>query len=267
MRPVARAVLLLIAGLGMAGAGVYSLVMEYVFHLGASRTFECSDWLDSPDVRWLELRGCTLDTSQIILESDLGDMEALETRVEGLSTHIYERPPRWVAAWVPIRDDADRSNLVRAAYRIESTDVLKFINTLDQAPASKRAEMWADPVPLRRIVKPGVLIGRSEKSTNDALLRAWGSMATPSLLIVIAGEAPESKAGLVGILSLVLGATLVFIGARLFANASGGPLGGSSASHTITSVNVSDVKMEIGGLEELRAEERAARRSQADDDR
>lgn len=263
-----RAVSLLVLGLGFAGFGAYSLVMEYVFHLGQPGKMQCQDFLNAPDPMWVELQNCTLDTHQMVLESDTGEMEALASRVEGLSTHIYERPPRWIAAWVPIRDDMDRSNMVRAAYRLESTDVLKFVNALDQATPTRRAQMWSDPVPLRRVVKPGVLFGKAQKATGDALLHAWGSLATPSLIVLIPGDAPESKTGMVGMLAVILGASIIFVGMRLFSNATGGgPLGAVTAAQHITGLNVSDVKVELGALEALREEERAARRSRRDDER
>ncbi|MGV3623751.1 MAG: hypothetical protein ACO1OB_23235 [Archangium sp.] len=257
----------MLLGLCLAGFGAYSLVMEYVFHVGHPAKLACSDWLDAPDTMWLELHNCTLDTHQVILESETGEMEALVSRVDGLSSHMYAKPPRWVAAWAPIRDEVDRSNMVRAVYRIESSDLIAFVNALEAAPVSKRADMWTDPAPLRRVVKPGVLFGKAERASGDALQHAWGSLSTPSMLTVRPGDPPESKAGLVGTLALVLGAAFIFVGARLFANSSGGPLGPTTAAQTITGVNVSDVKVELGALEELRAEERAARRSRAEDDR
>lgn len=262
-----RAALTIVLGLGLAGFGIYSFIAAYVFQVDRPLRAECFDWLDKPGPRWVELRNCTLDTQQMVLENEQGELEALVTRVDGRSTHLYDKPPVWVAAWAPVRDDMSRSGLVRAAVRLESADLIKWLNALDRAPKTQREAMWNDPAPLRRVIKPGVLLGRAEKPPTDALQKTWGSLAASSLLIVTPGVPPETQAPVLGILALVIGGAMLFVGARLAVGASGGPLGVVTAEQMITNVNVSDVRVELGALEQLRAEEREARRSAERDDR
>ncbi len=262
-----RLVITSLVALGLIGFCVYGVLSTYLFKPDAPLHGYCEDWLNRPGPRWLELRNCTLDTHQLVLESEQGDLEPLMGRLEGLSTRIYDTPPTWVAAWAPVRDERNRSSLVRAAFRLDSVDLMNWLNALDRAPQLKREQMWADPVQLMRVVKPGLLQGRAEKPTTDALQKSWGSLATPALLIITPGVAPKTPAPVLAVFAGLAGVALLFWSMRKLSGATGGPLGAPTAEQELTALNVSDVKVEIGALEELRAEERANRRASRDEDR
>lgn len=262
-----RLVITSLVALVLIGFCVYAVLTAYIFRPDAPLNGYCDQWLPRPTVRWLELRNCTLDTNQLVLESEHGDLEPLAGRLEGLSTRLYETPPTWVAAWAPVRDDLNRSGLVRAAFRLDSEDLMKWLNALDRAPQLTQEQMWADPAPLRRVVRPGVLQGHAEKPTTDALQKSWGSLASPALLTVTPGEPPKTQVPVLAIFGGIVGVYLLLLSMRKLSGASGGPLGEPTAEQAITALNVSDVKIEIGALEELRAEERAQRRSSRHDDR
>jgi hypothetical protein len=212
-------------------------------------------WLEQPTPRWVELDGCVLDTPQTLVETETGELESLASRADGLSTHLFAKPPKWVAAWIPIRDDAGRANVVRAVYRTESTDLMRWINMMDAAPDARRQEMWADQGVLRRIAKPGVLIGTAAKPQTEAIRKTWGSMASATLLVVTPGEAPALEFPTLAFAIALVGLALVVAGMRRGTGANTQ----QSAEQMLTAINTNDVKVELGALEAVRDEERRRR--------
>ena len=253
---MSRAALFLIVGCTLMGISGYLLLAKFLWRSDGPFSGECRVWLDQPTARWVELEGCVLDTPQTLVEAETGELEVLASRADGLSTHLFEKPPRWVAAWVPIRDDLKRANVVRAVYRTDSADLMKWVNQLDAAPEAKRRELWADQAPLRRIAKPGVLKGTAAKPETDLLRKTWGSMGSAAMLVVTPGEPPPMEipvfAMLLGVAGLALAATGLKKGT--------GEHHTQSAEQMLTSINTSDVKVELGALESLREEERRERR-------
>lgn len=262
-----RAAILVVVSLAVLGFGLYSVLTTWFFRSDRPARLLCEDWLAQPVSRWVELRGCRLDSEQLVLESEGGELESLAGRLKDVSTHVYATPPTWVAAWVPVHDGFGRTPIVHAAYRIESADLMKWLNALDRAEPGKREQLWADPVPLRRLVMPRVLIGRAEKAADDELRKVLGGPPSATLMLVTAGLPPEPEPPFFGLFCIIGGVALMFAAARNLGSSTSGPLGEQSAEQLITNVNVSDVKVELGALEQLREEERAARRSKRDADR
>ncbi len=242
----------------LLGFCVYSVVTTWVYPKDRPLKAHCDNWLEQPSQRWVALTGCVLDVDLVILESAQGDFERLSDRRQGLGMKPYPDPPTWVAAWMPVRTEWTGGGLARAAYRMESKDLLKWINTLERADERGKERMWADPVALRRLSRPGVLPGRAEKPTGEGLQKAFGTAASANLLVVYAGEPPPPTAPVPGLL-----AGLVGLGMLGYLVRRRGP-DEATAEQQITQVNVSDVKLEIGALEELRAEERRERNRKLD---
>lgn len=253
---MSRFVVVAILSLCLLGFCAYSVVTTWVYPANASLKTHCDNWLERPVARWVSLKQCVLDTDLVMLESDQGDYETLVDRKNGLSKKPYPMPPNWVAMWIPIRSEQMGSGLVRAVYRLESKDALKWINKLERADDPEKERMWADAAPIRRLSRPGVLPGKADKPTGGALQQALGAAASNNLLVVVAGDPPPTEPPAFGILAGLLG--LVGLG---YATRKRSPLGDATAEQQITQVNVSDVKLEIGALEELRREERSKRRN------
>ncbi len=239
----------------LLGYATYAAFTTWVIPSNAALKGRCDSWLEKPQAQWIALKGCVLDVDLVILESEEGDFETLQNRNEGISSKPYPVPPNWVAVWIPIRTEFKSASLVRAAYRLDSKDALKWVNEFERADEKKKEKMWADPAPIRRLSRPGVLPGKAEKPSNEAIVKTFGPRASANLLAVIAGDPPPMDPPVVGILSGILG--LVALGYVLRRRPAGDDL---TAEQLITNVNVSDVKLEIGALEQLRLEEEEERR-------
>jgi hypothetical protein len=253
---VPRLIVAAISSFVALGFCAYSVATTWVYPANALWKGGCDDWLDRPATEWVSLRGCVLDVDLVVLESDQGDFETLANRQQGLSMKPYGEPQNWVAVWIPVRTPFTGSGLVRAAYRIESADVLKWVNELERGDDRKKERMWADRSTIRRLSRPGVLTGKADKPGTEGVQKAFGAAASANLLAVTAGDPPPVKAPAAGIFSGLLG--LVLLGFLVRRRA----LEPASAEQQITSLNVSDVKLEIGALEELRREERGNRSNQ-----
>jgi len=251
---VARPIFAAVLGLSLLGLFSYSAITTWVYPSNAALQGQCEAWLERPVARWVSLKKCTLDVEMTVLESDQGDYETLSDRKEGLSRKLYAMPPNWVALWVPIRTESTGTGLVRAVYRLESKDALQWVNKFERANDREKDRMWADPAPIRRLSRPGVLPGKADKPTDEAMQQAFASAASANLLSVIAGSPPPLEPPTLGILAGLLG--LVSLGYAVRKRAPE-----PTAEQQITALNVSDVKLEIGALEALRNEERENRRN------
>lgn len=243
-----------LSALLLLGYAAYSVLTTWVYPRNAPLKGRCDAWLDSPQARWIMLSNCVLDVNLLVLESAEGDFETLANRKEGLSSRPYPAPPNWVAAWIPITSEwTGSSGLVRAAYRLESQDALKWLNDFERADERKKEKMWADPVPIRRLSRPGVLPGKADKPATESLMKVFGPRASPNLMAVIAGDPPPLDPPYLGIFAGLIG-----FGVLAYASRKRGD--DLTAEQLITNLNVSDVKVELGALEELRREERASKR-------
>ena len=249
-----RLVLAAISTFLSLGFCAYSVITTWVLPTNTLLNAPCDDWLERPSARWVSLSGCVLDVDLVIVESAEGDFEKLSNRQKGLSMKPYPEPPTWVAAWLPVRTEWTGGGPVRAAYRLASKDLLEWINTLERADEREKERMWDDRAALRRLSRPGVLPGLAEKPTNEGLQKAFGQAGSPNLLAVYAGAPPPASVPALGILAGLTG--LGLLGFLVRRRGVDGP----TAEQQITKVNVSDVKLEIGALEELRAEERRNRK-------
>lgn len=258
---MARLVLAGVLSLVLLGFCAWSLVTTWVIRPDAPLNAACDLWLSQPEPRWVVLKGCVLDVDLVIVESDQGDFETLSNRQQGLSLKPYSSPPQWVAAWFPVRTEWQGSGLVRAAYRSESQDLLKWINTLERADERQKQRMWEDPVLLRRHSRPGVLPGRAGKPESESLQKAFGSAAQASLLAIVPGTPPPTTVPAEGIFAGLAGLAMLAWVMRAATRNSPQEL---TAEQALAQLNTRDVKVEIGALEELRAEERRQRRRKPD---
>ena len=254
-----RLVLAAISSFILLGFSAYSVATTWVYPKDAPYRGGCDDWFEKPAPSWVSLKGCVLDVDLVILESAQGDYEKLADRKNGLSHKPYAAPPHWVAVWIPVRTQWTGKGLVRAAYRLDSQDVVKWVNTFELADEREKERLWADPAPIRRLSRPGVLPGKAMKPPDEAVQKAFGAAASANLLAVIAGDPPPPSTPGAGILAGMLG--LVMLGYFIKTAGRSSHLDDVSAAQQITGLNVSDVKLEIGGLAELRAEERGKKRN------
>ena len=141
---------------------------------------------------------------------------------------------------------------------------MKWVNALERADEREKERMWADPVLLRRLSRPGLLPGHAERPATEDLQKAFGNAASGGMLAVIAGPAPVPTMPAQGILAGLAGFFLLALAARSATRTTAGHLYEASAEQTMTQANVSDVKLEIGALEELRREERKPRNRKID---
>ncbi len=252
-----RFVLAAVSSLSLLGFCVYSVVTTWVYPKNLPFKGDCDSWLENPTPRWVALKGCVLDVDLVILESDQGDFEKLSNRQQGLSLKPYPVSPQWIAAWIPIRTEWMGTGPAKALYRLESQDLMKWVNKLERADDREKERMWVDPLPVRRLSKPGLLTGKAGKPSTEGLQKALGTAGSVNLLAVIEGELPPVTTPVPGLLAGLLGLlTLVFVARRAGRHTTDA----LTAEQQITRVNLSDVKLEIGALEELREEERGKRR-------
>lgn len=218
-------------------------------------TATCEDFLARPTESWVSLRRCALDMDSLVLESEAGDFETLDHRHKGLSSKPYASPPKWVRAWAPVGAEDGRRSVARLAWRVDSADLLRWVNAFDRADERGKQRMWDDPVLLRRMARPALLEGRADRASAEFVLNAFGTTAVPSLLLLTPGTPPkQSLAGpLVGA-GLVL--VIAFVALRLTRK----PELSATAEAELANVNLSGVEVELGALEQLRKEERAARK-------
>ena len=119
-------------------------------------------------------------------------------------------------------------------------------------------------MPLRRLSRPGVLPGRADKPGTESLQKAFGPAAAASLLVVIPGTPPPPTPPTLGIVAGLAGLVLLWVVGRRATRANSAHLNEPTAAQEFTAMNVSDVKLEIGALAELRAEERKQRQRKPD---
>ncbi len=244
-----------ILSLGLMGFGLFSVLSAQGLQ---DRVLDarCETFLGQPAPGWVSLKGCLLDMESLVLESEAGDFETLENRRQGLS----QKPlvdPKWVVAWAPLRPELGRQGVIRAVYRVDSADLLKWINTFDRAGEREKERMWVDPAMLRRMAKPAVIEGRAEKPVTDSVQRAFGTTASVTMLVVTPGKPPKTS-----IVQPIVGVSLIALLALTILAMTRKPKAGvaePSAQH-IANIGVSDVKLEYGALEDIRAEERAEKR-------
>jgi hypothetical protein len=196
----------------------------------------------------------------LVLESEAGDFETLDHRRKGLSSKPFASPPRWVRAWAPVRAEPGHAGVVRVAWRVESTDLLRWVNTFDRAEEREKERMWSDPVLLRRMGRPSLLQGRAERAPPGFVLDVFGTTAVSALILVVPGTPPKPS-----VAGPLVGAVLVLVIAFVAVRLTRKPELSAAAEAELANVNLADVKVELGALEQLREEERAARRGRPRD--
>lgn len=242
-----------VASLALLGFFAWTMVSTFILRPNEPFDGYCELWLKSPEAQWLKLSGCVLDVDRLVLESEGGDFESFANRRQGLSTKLYETPPTWTAAWAPVRT-AGGANVIKAAYRLASPELMKWINSVEQADEARREKLLADPVQLRRVTTPGVIMGHAEKPPHEGLRKAWGAAASAGLLIVLPGTPPPPEVPVPGLLAGLLG---LMIAAWVLRTSTQSPrLDEPTPEQLASTMNTSDVKLELGALEELRREER-----------
>lgn len=254
---MARNVLLGVLSAALLGFFGWSVFVALVVRPDAPIEGSCDRWLGKPEPKWLLLSGCVLDVDDAVLESEAGDFELLVNRAKGLSTKLREGVPRWTATWVPVKSQWS-GGLIKAVFRVESPELMRWVNALEAADEGKRARLWADQSLLQRIERPGVLSGRAEKATHDGLQKTFGAAATAGLLVVVPGRAPPPSVPFAGLLAGVLGAALALFTLRQVTRSP--HLDEATAEQLARQLGTSDVKLELGALEDLRREEAERRK-------
>jgi len=253
---VSRNVVLGFLAVSVTGLGLMAVLSTPALQRNETLTSDCDQYLGAPTAGWVSLSNCLLDMEALVLESEHGEFETLENRRNGLSSKLLsgDGPPNWVAAWAPMRQDVGRVGVIRVVYRLQAADLLKWLNTFDRADERTKERMWVDPVLLRRMARPSVVEGRAEKPPTDAIQRAYGNVASATMLTLLPGKAPKSSVlGPIVALSM-----LVALGLTIARLARKPPPGIAEAS--VEQLGVHGVKLEYGALDALRREEQAEKR-------
>jgi hypothetical protein len=191
-----------------------------------------------------------------VLESEQGEFELLQNRRQGLSRALPNGSgPHWVAAWAPLRAEVGRVGVVRVVYRLDSADLMKWLNTFDRADEREKERMWVDPLVLRRMAKHPRIEGRAEKPPTDVIQRALGNVASATMLTLVQGKPAKSSS-----IGPMVGAVLLSLLALTIARLSRKPRSMDSSPAQMAQLGVNKVKLEYGALEELRREEEATKK-------
>ena len=249
-------VLMVMVLTGLHAAWSFTLFHEWMDR--QSHDWGCSGYLEDPGRGWMKLKGCELVVSEALLESEAGDFETLENRRKGLSTKLFDAPPKWAAVWLPITSGSVQGG-PRAVLRSDTQDLVKWVNALEGASDAVRDRMWEAPVVLRRMSRPGQIEGFSEKPAADTLRRAYGSTASVNLYVIRPGAPEPMMHPSINILAglFALGVVALFLN-KLVKKEPDLEL----TPEQVTARNiVGKTRVELGELERLREEERAERRS------
>jgi hypothetical protein len=218
----------------------------------------CRSFLDRPKERWVKLSGCRLQIDELLVAND-DAVERFADRAEGVSRTLYATPPVWTHAWAPLSTGSpDDHRAVRAVVRLVDADVLKWVNAVERADEAQRKRLLENQAVLLRVAMPGLLMGHASRPPEaDLLQAALGTTAQAGLLVIEPGPPPPVEwpvpallAGFVGFAVLLL--TLARLVRRTPAEA---------AAADVTGIDVSDVKLSIGELEEVRREQAEARKT------
>ncbi|MFO0597538.1 MAG: hypothetical protein U0228_19690 [Myxococcaceae bacterium] len=250
----------LVIGLAVLGFGAWAFKTFQDWAGDQPQVMQCGAYLMAPHTGWFKLEGCTLDTDGIVLENEQGDMEPLDNRRKGLSSKLYASPPVWVAAWIPMSASVGRNQKRGAALRSTSVDLLKWVAAVEAADESKREKMFEDPVVLRRMVRPGLLEGHLEKPAGDAVAKAFGPAASVNLHVMTLGQPPERTHPAVSVsVGFVLLLAVILVAAR-FSRPPRLDTAAETPEQQLARSMISGAKVELGELEDIRAEEAARRK-------
>lgn len=251
-------------------AGMIGLVMVgFCFLSGAINAFrteakiegDCWQYLSKPEAGWLTLEGCGIDTDELVLETADGTLELFADRKQGSARHPWPEPPTWVAGYAPVMSPMLPNQPVRVVYRLTDSDLLKWLNAWERADEKAREKMLQRPDVLRRVEKPGVLMGRADRAPNaDNVQTALGTRALPGLLVVTGGQQPKAALPLLPLTFGLLGVGLIVWAMVGFMRRSGAHV--ESAGDDLRNVDVSKVQLKLGELDELRREEHTKRKKQ-----
>lgn len=241
----------------LLGFFAWSMYVAFIVRPNGPIEGPCSVFLSKPEPRWMVLEGCVLDVQEAVVESAAGDFEPLANRGKGLSSRPYAVQPTWLTTWIPIKTKG-RGGPIKAVFRVDAPDLMKWVNALEAADDAKRERLWADQGVLKRVSLPGVLSGKAERPGNNGLQHAMGSAAAAGLLLVTPGKPPPPELPWPGVLAGVLG----LVGAALATRRATGAahLEAETTEQLLSKVSTSDVKLELGALDELRREDAERRR-------
>jgi hypothetical protein len=225
-------------GLACVSVGVVGVVLHFASTFDEAFEGTCEEFLSEPRAQWLTLTGCHLQMEAMVLESTAGDFESLENRRHGLSMTLLSPDVRWAAAWVPVRASSAATGTPRLLYRLENSDLVQWANAFEQSDDDQKRVMWKDPAVLRRLTQPMMLQGRLEKSSVMPLQRSFGA---PSVLVLRPEDVPQTS----WLAALFPWAVVVGFGV----------LGMRAVKRHLNqlpgSIDVSDVKLELGELQRL----------------
>jgi hypothetical protein len=201
------------------------------------------------------LEGCTLDFDGALLRGSKGESERLADRKEGVSRKLYNDAPIWNSLLVPVKTPANRAKPARLLFVLTDRELLAWVNAFERASLDTRAKIVRTTTYLDRLTTPGTLVGQVVRDSEaEGLQRALGREAAPGVMVLRPGVPPGLELSPVILGSGVLGAALLILALGRFTGHS--PVRAATAYEDVTQVSSHGVKLEIGGLEALREEER-----------
>ena len=253
-----RPLLLALIGMMLLGFCSVETVTTFIKNPNRAEPLPCDEFSERPTARWVKLEGCTLDFDDALLHDEKGHFERFADRKEGLSRRLYDDPPVWNSLLVPVKTPSNRARPARLLFFLTDRELLAWVNSFERASVEDRAKILRKTMYLDRLATPGVLIGKVERDAEaEATQRAMGLGGAVGLMLLRSAEPPGFELS-----PFIIGAGLLGSGLLIFAigRFTGPGRHEPSAAETLTTNEVGGVKLEIGGLEALREEERKRRK-------
>ncbi len=229
--------------LGLLSLYAYFAWVTWALPSAENKSVACAAWFSRPQPHWVRLSACELDFERAVVESRNGEFETLANRRKGLSAQLYTEPPVWVTVWIPVQEEQFPGATVRAAYRLSSHELVNWVNEIERADEALKEQLWADPVPFRRLARLTVLEGYAEKGAPIGLARAFGMAGSPLLWAIVPGEPPARKFPLLAHLVGACGVAVLIFEIRRYAR----------KKRDVQLKIENEEELELGALQELRS--------------
>ena len=211
MRAVRRS-LTMVLGLVVGVAGLVGFAASW---LARPRlvTSSCAELEPVRDATWVSLQGCVLTWDDLLLESEDGDLETFANRRQGVARKLYPRAPKWVRAWSPLASARQAQRLPHVLLRLESPDLLGWVNRLEAVSERERDAMLENPTVLHRMTSPARVEGTLHKPRKD-LIGPLGGRVSATVVELVPGPAPVWEGQWPWLGTFALGLSMLGLGRR-----------------------------------------------------